>query len=337
MRTIVKKSAVNGRLLRFRFENGVLLPFTHLVLYVFAGRSSSFIGLFWFVSREKGVPFWCLLFLLLLPRTGMEKGGQRVEAESSSASAGVVVVVQESSDAVGEETEVELGGRDVEDEEVDADEDEEAGADGFVPSPLIPLKDQLEKDKEDESLRRWKEKLLGCVEGELDGQTEPEVTFHSIGVVSEGHVDSVTSLPVAEMQNRVLFTLKEGSKYRLKLTFSVRHNIVSGLTYSNTVWKRGLKDVMHKLLQWIKIRECSVHLLLNVIHMNSCWKKRPLHSGCLPEEFTQQNLSLKMMIRDATWNSTIPSRSRNAECVCILSSRINHCEVQLHKDFILQS
>ncbi|CAD5180521.1 rho GDP-dissociation inhibitor 1-like [Musa acuminata AAA Group] len=176
----------------------------------------------------------------------MEKGGQRVEAESSSASAGVVVVVQESSDAVGEETEVELGGRDVEDEEVDADEDEEAGADGFVPSPLIPLKDQLEKDKEDESLRRWKEKLLGCVEGELDGQTEPEVTFHSIGVVSEGHVDSVTSLPVAEMQNRVLFTLKEGSKYRLKLTFSVRHNIVSGLTYSNTVWKRGLKVDQNK-------------------------------------------------------------------------------------------
>nr|XP_009407170.1 PREDICTED: rho GDP-dissociation inhibitor 1 isoform X2 [Musa acuminata subsp. malaccensis] len=164
----------------------------------------------------------------------MEKGGQRVEAESSSASAGVVVVVQESSDAVGEETEVELGGRDVEDEEVDADEDEEAGADGFVPSPLIPLKDQLEKDKEDESLRRWKEKLLGCVEGELDG------------VVSEGHVDSVTSLPVAEMQNRVLFTLKEGSKYRLKLTFSVRHNIVSGLTYSNTVWKRGLKVDQNK-------------------------------------------------------------------------------------------
>ncbi|RWV91272.1 hypothetical protein GW17_00046450 [Ensete ventricosum] len=64
----------------------------------------------------------------------MEEGGRRGEAESSSASAGVVVV-QKSSDAVGEETEVELGGRDVEDEEVDADEDEEVGADGFVPSP----------------------------------------------------------------------------------------------------------------------------------------------------------------------------------------------------------
>ncbi|RRT56273.1 hypothetical protein B296_00033184 [Ensete ventricosum] len=146
MRMIMKKSAVNGRLLRFRIENGVLLPFTHFVLYVFVGSSSSLIGLFWFVSREKGVIFWSLLFLLLLPRTGMEEGGRRGEAESSSASGGVVVV-QKSSDAVGEETEVELGGRDVEDEEFDADEDEEVGADGFVPSPLIPLKDQLEKDK----------------------------------------------------------------------------------------------------------------------------------------------------------------------------------------------
>ncbi|XP_042443129.1 rho GDP-dissociation inhibitor 1-like [Zingiber officinale] len=170
----------------------------------------------------------------------MEGGGgqRRVEAESSSSSVASARFdpSQSSYDLGEEESKVEEN-----DDEVDGDEETATADDGFVPSPLIPLKDQLDKDKEDESLRRWKEKLLGCMDGNLNGQIEPEVIFHSIGVISEGYSDAVTSLPIAENQSRVLFTLKEGSKYCFKLLFSVKHNIVSGLTYSNIVWKRGLK------------------------------------------------------------------------------------------------
>nr|XP_018681729.1 PREDICTED: rho GDP-dissociation inhibitor 1-like isoform X3 [Musa acuminata subsp. malaccensis] len=164
------------------------------------------------------------------------EGGRRAEAESSSAAARAP---PEISDDLAEEAKAEFGVGDAEDDgdnEVGRDEGEEPGADGFVPSPLIPLSDQ-----EDESLRRWKEKLLGGVDGELNSKVEPEVTFHSIGVVSEGFANLITSLPVAKNQSQILFTLKEGSKYRLRLTFTVRHNIVSGLTYSNVVWKRGIK------------------------------------------------------------------------------------------------
>lgn len=39
------------------------------------------------------------------------------------------------------------------------------------------------------------------------------------------------------------FTLKEGSKYTLVFTFRVNNNIVSGLRYSNTVWKTGIKGI----------------------------------------------------------------------------------------------
>ena len=39
------------------------------------------------------------------------------------------------------------------------------------------------------------------------------------------------------------FTLKEGSKYTLVFTFRVTNNIVSGLRYSNTVWKTGIKGI----------------------------------------------------------------------------------------------
>ncbi|KAJ6941519.1 hypothetical protein NC651_007332 [Populus alba x Populus x berolinensis] len=114
---------------------------------------------------------------------------------------------------------------------------------GFVPGPLLSLKEQIEKDKEDDSLRRWKEKLLGCVESDLNGQLEPEVKFHSIGIISDDIGEINTPLPVDESQSgHPLFALREGSRYQLKLTFSVLHNIVSGLAYSNTVSDWGLAD-----------------------------------------------------------------------------------------------
>ena len=71
---------------------------------------------------------------------------------------------------------------------------------------------------------------------------EPEVKFHSIGIISDDLGEVNYSLPIDRNGNDLfLFTLREGSRYQLKLTFSVLHNIVSGLTYSNTVWKAGLK------------------------------------------------------------------------------------------------
>jgi len=80
------------------------------------------------------------------------------------------------------------------------------------------------------------------------GQLDPEVKFHSIGILSEDFGEIVTPLPVEENRNGSnLFTLREGSRYQLKIKFSVLHNIVSGLTYSNTVWKGGLQGTISTL------------------------------------------------------------------------------------------
>ncbi|KAK4487626.1 hypothetical protein RD792_005724 [Penstemon davidsonii] len=97
---------------------------------------------------------------------------------------------------------------------------------------------------EDESLRRWKEKLLGCLETDFNGQMEPEVKFHSIGIISSDFEEiNNTPLPFNEKQSKgvLLFTLKEGSEYRLQLTLSVLHNLVSRLPYTNTAWKNGIQ------------------------------------------------------------------------------------------------
>nr|KJB42332.1 hypothetical protein B456_007G148600 [Gossypium raimondii] len=137
----------------------------------------------------------------------------------------------------------------------DDDDDKEDGAGalaGFVPGPLLSLKEQIEKDKDDDSLRRWKEKLLGCVEEDLNG------------IISNDLEEVSYPLPLdLNRAGLVLFTLKEGSRYQLKLTFSVLHNIVSGLTYSNTVWKAGLKVDQNKgmLGTFAPQREPYVHVL----------------------------------------------------------------------------
>ncbi|EEF41793.1 Rho GDP-dissociation inhibitor, putative [Ricinus communis] len=108
--------------------------------------------------------------------------------------------------------------------------------------PQYTLKEQLEKDKDDESLRRWKEQLLGSVDINAVGETlDPEVKIISLAIKSPGRDDIVLSIPEDGNPKGTWFTLKEGSRYSLQFTFQVGNNIVSGLKYTNTVWKTGVK------------------------------------------------------------------------------------------------
>lgn len=63
----------------------------------------------------------------------------------------------------------------------------------------------------------------------------------SLSILCHGRPDLVLPIPFVPNPKGVLFSLKEGSKYRLKFSFNVSNNIVSGLKYTNTVWKTGVK------------------------------------------------------------------------------------------------
>ena len=78
----------------------------------------------------------------------------------------------------------------------------------------------------------------------LEG-VEPEVRVLGLSIVSNGRPDIVIPLPLPPKPKSHLFTLKEGSTYNIKLTFSVHRNIVSGLTYVHTVWKNGFRGIVH--------------------------------------------------------------------------------------------
>ncbi|CAN0897499.1 Rho GDP-dissociation inhibitor 1 [Linum grandiflorum] len=125
---------------------------------------------------------------------------------------------------------------------LDDDDDDEEAAHKIELGPQQTLKEQLEKDKDDESLRKWKEQLLGSVDYESIGETlEPEVKILSLSIVSPDRDDIVLSIPEDGKPKGSWFTLKEGSPYKLKFDFQVSNNIVSGLKYTNTVWKTGVK------------------------------------------------------------------------------------------------
>uniref|UniRef100_A0A5B7A9B9 Putative rho GDP-dissociation inhibitor 1 n=1 Tax=Davidia involucrata TaxID=16924 RepID=A0A5B7A9B9_DAVIN len=108
--------------------------------------------------------------------------------------------------------------------------------------PKCSIKEHLEKDKDDESLRRWKEQLLGSVDVNSVGETvEPDVKILSLTILSADRPDHVLQIPESGDTKGLWFTLKEGIPYRLRFSIQVSNNIVSGLRYTNTVWKTGIK------------------------------------------------------------------------------------------------
>ncbi|KZV19703.1 rho GDP-dissociation inhibitor 1-like [Dorcoceras hygrometricum] len=122
------------------------------------------------------------------------------------------------------------------------DEDDEDTEAKIQLGPMCTLKELSEKDKDDESLRRWKEQLLGSVDVNSVGETlDPEVKILSLAIKSPGRNDILLPIPEDGNPKGPWFTLKEGSHYCLNFTFQVNNNIVSGLKYKNTVWKTGIK------------------------------------------------------------------------------------------------
>ncbi|KAG4920013.1 hypothetical protein JHK84_048858 [Glycine max] len=117
--------------------------------------------------------------------------------------------------------------------------------------PQFTLKEQLEKDKDDESLRKWKEQLLGSVDMSVVGSEckDPEVKILSLIITSPDKPDLTLPIPFTTDPKKSLFILKEGSKCQMKFTFTVSNNIVSGLKYTNVVWKTGVRvDSRKKML-----------------------------------------------------------------------------------------
>jgi len=111
----------------------------------------------------------------------------------------------------------------------------------------VALKDLLAADSEDESLRKYKESLLGAATGGPSSSEDPRrVVIKEMRVLFEDRPggDIVYTLESAEELKKMKetpFTLKEGCSYKIRVVFKVQHEIVSGLKHVNFVYRKGVR------------------------------------------------------------------------------------------------
>lgn len=122
---------------------------------------------------------------------------------------------------------------------------------------------------------------------------EPEVKILSLAIKTPGRPDIVLSVPENGRPKGSWFTLKEGSRYSLQFSFQVSNNIVSGLKYTNTVWKTGLKGNLSVLILsqvWERIRPS-----IFITHMS------PFNSGQHKDDARNLQSSGRTLYSGAAW------------------------------------
>eukprot|EP01092_Planopodium_desertum_P007878 TRINITY_DN3253_c0_g2_i1.p1 TRINITY_DN3253_c0_g2~~TRINITY_DN3253_c0_g2_i1.p1 ORF type:complete len:196 (+),score=43.96 TRINITY_DN3253_c0_g2_i1:18-605(+) len=125
-------------------------------------------------------------------------------------------------------------------------EKDEGHDEAYDPGKKASIKELMSKDTEDESLRKYKEALLG--KEAYAPKDDPrkcvilkfEILFESRpGGNLEFKTDTKEELEVLSKKG---FTLKEGCHYKTRITFRVQHEILSGLKML-TVVKKGIIPV----------------------------------------------------------------------------------------------
>lgn len=130
--------------------------------------------------------------------------------------------------------------------------EEEEDNPNYKPPAPKSLDEIVNADAEDESLRKYKEALLGGagVGVIIDEKNQNKVIIQKISLLAEGRDEvSIDLTKTPEEIKKESFTIKEGCKYRMKMYFYVQREIVSGLKYQQKVYKSGIKvDTMSQMM-----------------------------------------------------------------------------------------
>ncbi|KPP63776.1 rho GDP-dissociation inhibitor 1-like [Scleropages formosus] len=123
-----------------------------------------------------------------------------------------------------------------------AAENEDKESVNYRPPAQKSLQEIQELDKDDESLCKYKEALLGKVTVMSDPKV-PNVQVTRLTLVCE----SAPAPLVLDLQGdleafkKQCFLLKEGVEYRIKISFKVNKEIVSGLKYIQQTHRKGVR------------------------------------------------------------------------------------------------
>merc|ERR1712039_504882 len=119
--------------------------------------------------------------------------------------------------------------------------------DNYNPGEKIDMKTLQEMDAEDESLRKYKEALLGKMDDLVSPSDDPrKVVIQSIVIIFESRPDGNLEFKLSNDEELAAFkkaniVFKEGCNYKIQVNFRVQHEIVSGLKYLNQVYRKGIR------------------------------------------------------------------------------------------------
>ncbi|KAG7491738.1 hypothetical protein MATL_G00006540 [Megalops atlanticus] len=123
-----------------------------------------------------------------------------------------------------------------------AAENEEPESVNYKPPAQKSLQEIQELDKDDESLRKYKETLLGNTPVSADPSV-PNVQVTRLTLVCDSAPNALTLDLQGDLESfkKQSFVLKEGVEYRIKISFKVNKEIVSGLKYVQQTFRKGVK------------------------------------------------------------------------------------------------
>uniref|UniRef100_A0A1A8S4W6 Rho GDP-dissociation inhibitor 1 n=1 Tax=Nothobranchius rachovii TaxID=451742 RepID=A0A1A8S4W6_9TELE len=122
-----------------------------------------------------------------------------------------------------------------------ANEEGESGV-NYKPPAQKTLQEIQELDKDDESLRKYKEALLGSAAVVADPNA-PNVQVTRMTLVCDTAPAPLVLDLTGDLENfkKHPFTLKEGVEYRIKINFKVNKEIVSGLKYNQQLFRKSVR------------------------------------------------------------------------------------------------
>ncbi|KAL0993391.1 hypothetical protein UPYG_G00107220 [Umbra pygmaea] len=120
--------------------------------------------------------------------------------------------------------------------------DEAEGGLNYKPPAQKSLQELQELDKDDESLRKYKEALLGNVAEVAVDPNAPNVQVTRLTLMCETAPLPLTLDLQGDLESfkKQQFILKEGVEYRIKISFKVNKEIVAGLKYAQQTSRKGV-------------------------------------------------------------------------------------------------
>jgi len=122
------------------------------------------------------------------------------------------------------------------------EEDFTVETEGYKKPKEATLEQMKNMDANDESLNKWKASLLKSPAGPANDPRRVVIIKMTLEAQGRDDISIQLDTPAAvETARSKVFTIKEGCDYRLKVTFRVQHEIVTGLKYAHVVKRMGVK------------------------------------------------------------------------------------------------